>query len=86
MKQFEVGHRYGEALDFGYSIKVIKRTAQYIKVKNENGIEWRMKIRECEGKNGFQFEYAVDSSPSRKEQNNFIYFSTMEIGVKQNDQ
>ena len=76
MKKFEVGHNYW-AFDSGLGrITVLKRTAHYIFVKSEYGTEWRMKIRECEGKNGSQFEIAIDSSAGRKWKEAFTY-STM---------
>lgn len=76
MKRFEVGHRYG-TYDIGLSrITVLKRTAQFIKVRNDYGTEWRMKIRECEGKNGSRFEIAFDCAVGSKWREAFTY-STM---------
>ena len=76
MKQFEVGHSYW-ALDPGLSkITVLKRTAQFIKVRNDYGTEWRMKIREYECKNGSRFEIAFDCAVGSKWREAFTY-STM---------
>lgn len=78
MKRFEVGHSY-EAFDSGLDpITVIKRTAQYIKVKNHYGHEWRMKIRECQGKNDSRFEIVVDSSVGKKWREAFTYSALLE--------
>jgi len=78
MKKFEVGHKYG-AVDAGLGwIEVLKRTAHFITVRNQYGNEWRMKIRECEGKNGSHFECAVDHSVGRKWMEAFTYMATLE--------
>lgn len=78
MKQFEVGHSY-RAFDSGLgSITVLKRTAHYIAVRNEYGMEWRMKIRECEGKNGSLFEIVIDSSAGRKWKEAFTFSAMLE--------
>lgn len=78
MKQFEVGHSY-RAFDSGLgSITVLKRTAHFIFVKSEYGAEFRMKIRECEGKNGDRFEIVFDSAVGRKWVEAFTYYSTLE--------
>lgn len=78
MKSFEVGHEYGCA-DSGIDpIKVIKRTNKFIFVRNSLGTEWRMKIREAVGKNGFRYEYAVDFSAGRKWCDMFTYFASFE--------
>ena len=79
MKQFEVGHSYG-AFDSGLGqITVLKRTAQFITVRNDYGTEWRMKIRKCEGKNGDRFEIVFDSAVGRKWVEAFTYYSTFEV-------
>ena len=77
MKRFEVGHEY-ESLDCSINaIKVIKRTDKFIFVSN--GInEWRMKIREAEGKNGFRYEYVVDSSAGYKWRDAFTFTASLE--------
>ena len=77
MKRFEVGHKY-ESLDSGIdAIKVVKRSDKFIFVTN--GLhEWRMKIREAEGKNGFRYEYVVDSSAGRKWRDAFTFTASLE--------
>lgn len=65
MKKFEVGHIYGAFDPSLAPITILKRTAQFITVRNNYGMEWRMKIRSCTGKNGCRFEYAIDSSAGR---------------------
>lgn len=78
MKQFEVGHSYG-AFDSGLDpITVLKRTAHFITVRNYYGTEWRMKIRECEGKNGSRFEIAIDGSARSKWREAFTFSAMLE--------
>ena len=78
MKQFEVGHSYG-AFDSSLGrITVLKRTAHYISVRNDYGTEWRMKIRECEGRNASRFEIAFDSAVGSKWKEAFTYYATLE--------
>jgi len=79
MKQFEVGHSYGGFDSYLSPITVLKRTAQYIFVRNNYGMEWRMKIRECEGKNGSRYEYVVDSSAGRSWKEAFTFAASLEM-------
>lgn len=78
MKRFEVGHDYCSLDSKIEPIKVIKRTEKFIFVRNSCCGEWRMKIREGEGKNGCQFEFVVDSSVGRKWSEMFTYMATLE--------
>ena len=72
--KFEVGKSY-EANDPGHvTIKIIGRTEKTIKVRNEYGYEWRMKIRTDEDGN----EYAFDSSVGKKWVESFTYRATLE--------
>lgn len=78
MKRFEVGHSY-EAYDFGTDpVMVIKRSSHFITVRNPLGNEWRMKVRECEGKNGSRFEIAVDGSAPAKWRECYTYAASFE--------
>jgi len=78
MKRFEVGKHYG-TFDSGLDpVKVIKRTAKFITVRNPMGNEWRMKIRECEGKNGCRFEIAFESRISTKWREALTYSAMLE--------
>lgn len=78
MKRFKVDHEY-ESLDSGIDpIKVVKRTEKFIFVKNSEGTEWRMKIREAEGKNGIRYEYVIDSSAGRKWYDMFTFTTNFE--------
>ena len=74
MKKFEVGHEY-EACDMGLDpIKVVGRTAQFIKIKNGICNEYRMKIRmDDDG-----VEYAYDSSVGMKWREAATYKATWE--------
>ena len=77
MKRFEVGHEY-ESLDSGIDpIKIVKRTDKFIFVNNGMH-EWRMKIREAQGKNGFCYEYAIDSSAGNKWCDAFTFTASLE--------
>ena len=56
---FEVGKSY-ESNDPGLSIiTVLKRTGKMIKVRNDRGYEWRMKIRVDDDGNEFAYESAL---------------------------
>lgn len=78
MKRFEVGHSYG-AFDSGLDlIIVLKRTAHFITVRNYCGDEWRMMVRECEGKNGSRFEIATDRSMGNRWRDVFTYSAMLE--------
>lgn len=73
--KFEVGHEY-EANDSGLgTIKIIGRTAQFIKVQNFYGAQFRMKVREDEDGS----EYAFDSSVGRKWREAVTYKAAWEV-------
>jgi len=77
MKRFEVGHEY-ESLDSGIdTINVVKRTDKFI-FANNGMHEWRMKIREAKWKNGFCYEYVVDSSAGNKWRDAFTFTASLE--------
>ena len=73
--KFEIGHEY-EANDPGLGeIKVIGRTAQFIKVQNAFGNRFRMKVREDED----GVEYAFDSSVGNRWREAATYKAIWEI-------
>ena len=73
MSQFEVGKKY-EPCDSGMSpIKILTRTAKTCLVVNDEGHQWRMRIRDIEGD-----EMMIDSSVPKKWRGAFTYYSMFE--------
>ena len=74
MNKFEVGKWY-ECYDSSFSpVKVLKRTPKFIHVINDDGIQWRMKVRDYDG-----VEYATDSSVPKSWRDTFTYKASWEV-------
>lgn len=69
MKKFVVGEIY-EAYQREYgNIKILRRSDKSIWVRNDNGIEWMMRIKKDADGN----EFAIDSLVPRKWREAFTY-------------
>ena len=72
--RFEVGRSY-KANDSGLGcIKVLKRTEKSIRVRNDNGTEWMMRIKNDPAGN----EYVTDSCVPQKWRYLYTYEATEE--------
>ena len=68
-KKFEIGKTYDAyQREFG-NITILKRSEKSIWVRNNTGIEWRMRIK----KDNLGNEFAVDSLVPRKWRDAFTY-------------
>ena len=73
MKQFEVGKKYG-AMDTAVPpITILKRTPKTCMVANDEGLQWRMKIKEMDGT-----EYMTDSGVPAEWQDCYTYYAKNE--------
>lgn len=71
MKKFEIGKKYDAyQREYGY-ITILRRTDKTVFVRNDNGIEWRMKIRHYNDGS----EYLVDSAVEPKWRDAFTYIA-----------
>lgn len=78
MKKFEIGKWY-RPTDCGFeAIQIIKRTPCYLFVKNETGVEWRMRIKESD-----DCEFLTDSTLPKRWQFAFTYFADNETEIRE---
>ena len=74
MNKFVVGKTY-DAYQKEYGrITILKRTDKTIWVRNDPGLEWRMRVKV----DGYGDEYAVDSVVPKKWQDAFTYSASDE--------
>ena len=74
-KKFEVGKTYYPYQKEYGSIMILKRTEKTIWVRNDDEIEWQMRIKYDD----FGNEFAVDSAVSKKWRDAFTYSSNREL-------